>query len=244
MEATHARHARTAGAILKKNLIGLAGGIALIVVVFFTKTGQDVAPVVPKIPSPPPQTVPAETDISSLLIEGAEQAFLLAERANDTVEAIEAGNTIVDLSGFHAALRQDNHREAVDRWYQRVLQRAIATNNRRARDFLTADTTNFRIRVVLDMTDFGKNIFIPLYESGAEIDLEKSLRPIINGLTDHEQEETFKTFKEALEVRHQTLLKVARVIADEDGSPSITEEHMMRARQATAIEISRRKSGE
>jgi len=240
MEANHVRHAKIAGAILKKNLIKLAGGIVLIVAVFFAKTGQDVALVVPKITSPPRKTVPAETDIPHLLKEGAKQSILPAEIAKDAAVVIEAGNSIVDLSGFHAALLQDNHREAVDRWYQRALQQANETNNTRARDFLTDSTTRIRFRVVLDMTDFSKNVFHPLYESAAEIDLEKSLRPIIRVLQDREEEEIYKMFQDALEVRHQMLLKAAKYYADEDGSSSITEAHMTRARQAFAVAMSKK----
>lgn len=240
MEANQVRHARTTNAILKKNLIMLAGGVVLIVAVFFARIGQDVALVVPKITSPLRKTVPAKTDISALLIDGAKQSILPAQIAKDMAVVIESGNPIVDLSGFYAAIRQNNHREAVDRWYQGALQQANETNNTRARNFLTSTTTRIRIRVALDVADFGENAFLPLYESGAEIDLEKSLRPMIRILPDPEEEILYKEFQEALEARHQILLKAAKYYADEDGSPSITEAHMMRARQAFAVELSKK----
>jgi len=216
---------------VKKKLTGIIFGAALLIVVAVSRIGPDVTPVVSKGAKSPPVSSAIENP-SSLSVKDLESLVLPLEMALDAQAAINTGESLFDLPGLVKAMKEENHREAIEKWYQESLKKAEENNNYRSRDFLKSPVTKVRIQVALDLVTYSKELFVPAYESGAEIDLDSTLLPIINSLSDTDIAATYKYYQDALDIRKSTLHKAAKYYADEDGSPSIEKKHMERAKQA------------
>ncbi len=221
---------------MKKKLLGIVGGTVLLIVVALSRIGPDVAPITSKGAKSTPTPTTMENP-SSPSVQDLETLMPAVEMAGEAQSALASTDHPFDLSGYHSAIREENYREAVDKWYRENLAKAEENNLYRFRDFLKDPVTRFRIKKALDTKTYERDIFLPALESGEKIDLDATLLPVIAGLSKPEQKTIHANFKKLLDKRNSLLQKAAKYYAEEDGSPSIKEKHMDLARRAFEIRM-------